>query len=68
MNGGLRSPARDQDGQDNRGQGRDQRHDESSEMESINVEVRTKKPKSREQMFKEIQKEIAQQIFPFSDM
>jgi hypothetical protein len=37
-------------------------------MESINVEVRTKKPKSREQMFKEIQKEIAQQIFPFSDM
>ena len=56
-NGGQ-SP-RDRDGEDDQ-LSREKRQEDSSEMESINVEVRTKKPKSREQMFKEIQKEIAQ--------
>lgn len=50
---------RDQDGKDDQ-PSHEKRQEDSSEMESINVEVRTKKPKSREQMFKEIQKEIAQ--------
>lgn len=62
---------RDHDGKDNqRLRNREHRQEDafSSEMESLNVEVRTKKPKTREQIFKEIQREIAQQSFPFSDM